>query len=93
MLKETPEGIVLAVKVTPKASRSEIIGWESEALKIRIAAVPEKGDANAELIRFISKTLKISKAQLKIISGDTSRHKRLCIRGVPMETLVKLLGT
>lgn len=77
MWKETTKGIEIAVKVTPKAHRNEILGWENSELKVRIAAVPEKGDANKELIRFLAKELGIGKSQIIILSGETSRHKRL----------------
>lgn len=82
MWKETPEGIIIPVKVSPKASKNTIVGWENGELKIRISAQPEKGNANEELLFFLSKELKISKSQIKLISGSTSRHKRLCLTGI-----------
>jgi uncharacterized protein (TIGR00251 family) len=82
MTKQEDKGITLAVKVSPKASRSQIVGWENGELRIRLAAVPEKGEANRELIRFLAKELGIAKAQIELLSGDTSRHKRLFIRGL-----------
>lgn len=65
----------IKVKVIPKASRSEIVGWEGDALKIRLKAVPEKGEANEELIRFLSRELKIAKSLITIVRGHTSREK------------------
>lgn len=87
MLKETPNGIELAVKITPKASKNEIVGWESGELKIRIAAVPEKGEANEELIRFLAKQLGISKSQIILLSGDKNRHKRLIIKNYTLKDM------
>ena len=63
MFQQINEGIVIKVKVIPKASRSEIAGWENEELKIRLAAVPDKGQANAELIRFLAEWLGIGKCK------------------------------
>lgn len=91
MWKETPEGIILTVKVIPKSSRNEIIGWEENSLRIRIAAVPEKGNANEALIAFLAKTLGIGKTHITLISGTTSRQKRLRIEGVSSEILSSLL--
>lgn len=91
MLKETPEGIVIPLKIIPKASRNEVLGWENDELKVRIAAVPEKGDANSELIRFLAKILKISKSSITLISGDTSRHKRIRVSGVSLDQLLSSL--
>ena len=82
MIKITDKGIELAVKVTPNARRNEIVGWEEQRLKVKIAAVPEKGEANQELIKFLAKWLLIPKSQIKLLSGEASRHKRLLIRGI-----------
>lgn len=85
MLQQTNEGILLKVKIIPKASRSEIVGWENGELKIRIAAIPEKGEANIELVRFLSKQLGIGKSKIELVKGQTSRHKCLCLKGVTLK--------
>lgn len=90
MFQQTNQGIVLKVKVIPKSSRSEIVGWEGEELKIRLAAVPDKGQANAELIRFLANLLKIGKSHVQLIQGDTSRHKRLCLTNISLDQLQKM---
>ena len=89
--KETQEGVILSLKISPKSSKSEIAGIEGEELKLRIAAVPEKGEANTEIIRFLSKQLKIPKSQMTMISGETSRHKRVLIRGISLKYIQSLL--
>ncbi len=66
---------ILTVKVTPKASKSEVVGWENDQLKIRIKAVPEKGEANEELIRVLADYFDIPKSQISIIRGHKSRTK------------------
>ena len=88
MLKETSEGIILPVKIIPKAHKNEIVGWENEELKIKVRAIPEKGEANAELIYLISKHLGVSKSQVEIVAGQTSRHKRLIIKGIKISELL-----
>lgn len=65
----------LRVKVTPKASRSEVVGWENGVLKVRLNALPEKGEANEELIRVLSKEFKIAKSLITIVRGHSSREK------------------
>lgn len=89
MLKESKEGVILPVKVVPRAAKNAIVGWENEELKVRLNAVPEKGEANEELIAFLAKTWKIPKSSFSILSGETSRHKRLLIRGMTAESLLK----
>ena len=79
---ETPNGIVLAVKVIPNAGKSEVVSVKEGELSLRIAGLPEDGRANKELIRFLSKTLKISKSRISILSGEKSRHKKLLLEDV-----------
>ncbi len=83
-IKETPNGLLLCVKVVPKSSRNQIAGWEGDELKVRLNAVPEKGQANDELIAYLAKQLKLAKSQLQLFSGETSRHKKLLITGISL---------
>lgn len=79
MLQKTAKGLVLHVKVTTKAVKSEFVSIENDALKLRLKAVPEKGKANKELIRFLSKSLSIPQVNFSIQRGDTSRIKQVLI--------------
>ena len=79
----TPEGVTLPVKLIPNAGRDEIVGWENDALKIRITSVPEKGKANAHLIKLLAKSLKVSKSAISIMQGEKNRQKTLLIKGDP----------
>lgn len=90
-IKATSKGLVLCVKVVPKASRNQISGWEGEELKVRLNAVPEKGKANETLIAFLAKELAISQSQIQLASGETSRHKRLLITGLSLQDCEKKL--
>lgn len=65
----------ITVKVIPKSSKSEVIGWENDQLKVRLKAVPEKGEANEELIRVLAEYFDIPKSQITIIRGHKSRIK------------------
>ncbi len=71
--------MLVDVKVVPGASKSEIAGIQSKRLRIRIAAAPEDGKANAELIAFFAKTLACPKKEITLMSGDKSRLKTLAI--------------
>lgn len=81
------EGVFLKVKVIPKASKSEIKGWENDELVIRLAAVPEKGEANDELIRYLAKVLGIGKSKIHLVQGEKSRHKRVCITELSLDSI------
>ncbi|MGE9294781.1 MAG: DUF167 domain-containing protein [Puniceicoccales bacterium] len=79
----------LAILVVPKASRSEIVGWQGDVLKIRIAAPPVDGAANAELVKFLSKQLGVAKRAITNLSGETGRRKMLEIEGLDEVELAK----
>lgn len=87
MLQVTKQGIIIPVKVIPKSQKNEIIGWENDELKIKIMAIPEKGNANDALISFLAKYLKLSKSSISLHSGEKSRHKRICINGLTLNEL------
>lgn len=90
-LQTHKEGVVLAIRVTPKASQSKIAGAVENELKVSLHAPPADGQANRELIRLLSKLLNIPKSQLEIIGGETSRSKRVLARGVTSDMLQKNL--
>ena len=86
----------LTVRLTPNGGRDMIEGIEADAdgrchLKVRVAAVPENGKANKALISLLSKTLRISRGSVSLVSGETSRKKILRIEGDP-EDLSERLG-
>jgi len=82
------EGVVLSVSVSPGAKKSEVIGPTPDGfLKIRLAAAAIEGKANKELIRFLSEFLELRKSDIEIISGETSRKKRIFIQSVQLETI------
>jgi uncharacterized protein len=83
--------MILQVKITPNAHKNVIEGLVEGRLKIRIKAEPDKGKANAELIKFLSKALSIPKKNITISSGLSSRLKTLSLTGVNREDLDKLL--
>lgn len=68
----------LRVKVVPKSSRNEIVGPMADGtLKVKIAAAPEKGKANAELCAFLAKHFGVPKSAVTIVTGETSTLKRV----------------
>lgn len=73
--------VTLAVKVIPKSSRTEVAGRLADGtLRIKVAAPPEKGKANAELCDFLASEFGVPKANVTIESGHTSPRKRLRVR-------------
>jgi hypothetical protein len=62
------------------------------ALKVQIAAAPEKGRANKELIRFLAGLLDKPKSSITIVSGHKNPHKEVKIEGIASEELLNRLG-
>ena len=81
-LKAVAGGVELWVVVQPRASRTRAVGEHGGLLKIQLAAPPVDGEANAELVEFVARWLKVPRRQVTIASGETSRRKRLVIQGV-----------
>ena len=74
--------VKLWVRVQPNASKNEIVGFSDGILKVKIAAPPVAGKANAELVAFLAKRLGVSRNQITIVSGEKSRNKLIAIEGV-----------
>ncbi|HOE60675.1 MAG TPA: DUF167 family protein [Kiritimatiellia bacterium] len=79
---ETRDGCVVTVKATPRANRSEIAGVDADWLRVRLQAPPVDGKANAALIAFLAKVAGVPKRSVVLLSGETSRLKRVALCGV-----------
>ncbi len=91
-VRESNGVVTLAVKVVPRASKNQIAGMEGDAVKIRLNAPPVEGKANDALVKFLAEVLGVSRAQIEIVTGHTSRHKVVRVRGVTarqMEDVIK----
>ena len=84
------KGAALAVRVTPRASKNQIVGALNDGtVKIRITAAPTEGQANDELIKFLSDVLGVAKSRIEIVAGNTGRDKLISILDMDAETLHK----
>jgi len=77
---EKPEGLVFKIFVQPKASKNTIVGLYDDALKIKLTAPPVEGAANRMCLKYLAKCLMVPPGSLEIISGQTSRTKRILLR-------------
>lgn len=89
MIKETKDGILFSIKISPNASKNEIIKTD-EGLKVKITAQPIDGKANKALIEFLSKQLKIAKSNFEIVKGQTSKEKTVFLKTFDKEIIEKL---
>lgn len=88
----TTRSCILPIKAVPNAPRNEVGGWVGDALKVKLRAPPVDGKANAELCRFLAETLGLPRGAVTVAIGDTSRHKRIAIRGLELDEVRARLG-
>ena len=88
---------ILAVRLTPRGGRDAVDGWAIDAdgrpyLKVRVASPPVDGAANAALLAFLAKPLKIPRSAVRLAAGETARVKRLELDGVTAQDLERAFG-
>jgi uncharacterized protein (TIGR00251 family) len=79
----------LRVKVVPGSSRDEIVGWLGDALKIKVAAPPEKGTANEAVFDVLAEALGISTDDIKVESGQSSPSKVIAVTEMDDDAIKK----
>lgn len=82
----------LAVRLVPRASRDEIVGFEGETLRVRVTAPPVAGRANAALTRLVAKRLGVARGAVRVVAGQGSRQKVLAVDGLAAEEVRRRLG-
>ena len=81
------------MQVQPRASRDEVVGPHGDGLKIRITAAPVAGAANKHLLKFLANKLRVSRSQMSIASGATSKAKSIVIEGITADEVRQRLTT
>ena len=90
--QETSGDLVFNLHIQPGAKKTEIVGLHGDALKIRLAAAPVDGKANASLAAYLAKQLDVPRSQVELISGAASRKKRLRVKGAAARALAEFLS-
>lgn len=83
--------VKLKVKVVPGASKSEIVGWLGDALKVRVSAPPERGKANAAVEKLICSALNLPGGRARVVAGHTSQRKVLELDDVNEDQILRSL--
>ncbi len=83
---------VVSVKVLPRSSINQIVGFEGDILKVKVKSAPVDGLANRDLILLLSKCVKVAKEKVEIISGHRSRLKKIRFYGMKKDDLFLLLN-
>ena len=90
-VEATSRGVVIKVRLQPRASRSRIIGVFDDALKVAVTAPPVEGEANRQCLRMLAKTLKVPVSDLELISGEKSHRKKIEIQSLSLPEITNRL--
>lgn len=89
---ETPEGVILHVKAQPRSSKAGVDGlFGEDSVKIRIKSAPVDGKANKELVETLADAFQISKSLVQFKGGETSKTKRILLKGVSIDLVKKVV--
>ena len=81
-LADTPDGAIVSVRAQPRSSRPGLDSIVGDAVKVRIKSAPVDGKANKELVETLADEFGLAKSAVVFKSGETSKQKRLLLRGV-----------
>ena len=91
-VNETPDGCVIEVRAAPRSGKAGVDGWFGDAVKVRIRAAPVDGKANKELIEVLADAFGVPKSAVSFKSGETSKTKRLFLKGVTAARVREVVG-
>lgn len=83
MAASRPEALV-RLRVQPRASRDEIVGWQDEALRVRVTAPPVEGEANTKVRQLVARALGVAASNVALVRGDRSRDKLVRVTGLSL---------
>ncbi|CAN7530544.1 DUF167 family protein [Bosea sp. LjRoot9] len=93
--RESPDGLLLSVRLTPRGGRDGLDGVETladgrEVLKVRVRAAPSDGEANAALVAFLAKLLGLPRSRVTLVAGASARLKSVLLEGDSATLLARL---
>ena len=83
---------VIEIRVQPRASKNELVGWHGAALKVRLTAPPVEGAANEALVELLAGALGVRRAEIRILTGQTGRQKRVAVDGLDEAALAERIA-
>ena len=90
-IRVQPDGVLLAIKLQPRASKDEICEPLGDELRVKVTAPPVDSAANEALLRLLAETLDCPRSRVELVRGHTSRHKAVKIYGfAPQGVMAKL---
>ena len=90
--RDTPDGAVVTVRAKPRSSKCGVDGVAGGALAVRVRSAPVDGKANRELVETLSDAFGIPKSRVEFVGGESSKNKRILLRGVSAADARKAIG-
>ena len=90
MSQRAQPGARVRVRVQPKSSRNQVVGYRGDTLRLRVTAPPEGGQANEAVVSLLAKVLGIAKSRIEIVRGHASRDKMVVVWMAPEEVRRRL---
>jgi uncharacterized protein (TIGR00251 family) len=90
-VEATADGVIIRVRAQPGARRNGVTGVREGELCVAVTAPPDRGRANDAIVKALAETLKVPRSRVKILSGETNRHKRLMVEGMAVTEVVAAL--
>ncbi|MBN2374280.1 YggU family protein [bacterium] len=87
-LSETPDGVVLNIRVIPNSSKNMICGPQGDCIRIKIASAPVRGKANEECVKLLANLFDIKKSRVILLRGETARNKQVLLEGISKEDVI-----
>jgi len=81
----------LNVRLTPRAARDAIVGFEAETLRVRVSAPPVDGKANEALTRLLASKLRVARSAVRVVAGQSSRSKVVAVDGLTSDEVRRRL--
>ena len=88
MIRPDGPSATVSVRVVPRSSKEGVVGFEGGIVRIRLNAPPVEGQANAALVRFLSKALGVPKSRIALVAGGKGRSKIVRVDGITREALL-----
>ncbi len=93
LVAPTGGGVLIHPRVSPGAGRSSVAGtYGEDAIKLRVAAPPVEGKANAEAERYVAQLVGVSASEVSVVRGYSSRNKAVLVRGAKIEEVREILA-
>ncbi len=83
---------MIRVRVQPRASRDEIVGWQADTLRLRVSAPPLEGRANDAVVQLIARGAGVARGAVSVVAGARGRDKLVRVAGVTPDALRARLG-